>query len=70
LVTGAFSSRFSAFYAAIGFINSLAQEYPSVFDEFSKGRYGVGTALSSVLFIVMISFSFLIFRVLAREPAD
>jgi raffinose/stachyose/melibiose transport system permease protein len=44
--------------------------FTSVFDEFSKGRYGVGTALSSVLFIVMIFFSFLIFRALAREPAD
>lgn len=30
VVTGAFSSRLWAFYAAIGFINSLAQEYPRI----------------------------------------
>jgi hypothetical protein len=28
LVTGAFSSRFLAFYSSVGFINRLAQEYP------------------------------------------
>lgn len=33
-----------------------------VFDEFSKGRYGVGTALSSVLFVVMTAVGFLIVR--------
>lgn len=41
-----------------------------VFDEFSKGRYGVGTALSSVLFVVMTVAAFFIVRRLTREPVE
>jgi raffinose/stachyose/melibiose transport system permease protein len=44
--------------------------FTAVFDEFSKGRYGVGTALSSVLFIVMTVSSFFIVRRLTREPVE
>ena len=41
-----------------------------VFDEFSKGRYGVGTALSSVLFVVMTVAAFFIVRRLTRDPVE
>ena len=44
--------------------------FTAVFDEFSKGRYGVGTALSSVLFIVMTVASFFIVRRLTRDPIE
>jgi raffinose/stachyose/melibiose transport system permease protein len=44
--------------------------FTSVFREFSKGRYGVGTALSSVLFIVMITLGFFVIRTLTREPVE
>jgi raffinose/stachyose/melibiose transport system permease protein len=44
--------------------------FTAVFDEFSKGRYGVGTALSSVLFIVMTIASFFIVRRLTRDPIE
>jgi raffinose/stachyose/melibiose transport system permease protein len=40
--------------------------FTAVFDEFSRGRYGLGTALSSVLFIVMTVSSFFIVRRLTR----
>ncbi len=44
--------------------------FTAVFDEFSKGRYGVGTALSSVLFIVMSVAGFFIVRRLTRDPVE
>jgi raffinose/stachyose/melibiose transport system permease protein len=44
--------------------------FTAVFDEFSKGRYGVGTALSSVLFIVMSIASFFIVRRLTHDPIE
>jgi raffinose/stachyose/melibiose transport system permease protein len=44
--------------------------FTAVFDEFSKGRYGVGTALSSVLFVVMTAASFFIVRRLTRDPVE
>ncbi len=44
--------------------------FTAVFDEFSKGRYGVGTALSSVLFIFMTVISFFIVRRLTRNPVE
>lgn len=43
--------------------------FTAVFDEFSKGRYGVGTALSSVLFIFMTVFGFFIVRKLTPAEA-
>ncbi len=42
----------------------------AVFDEFSKGRYGLGTALSSVLFIGMTTAGFFIVRQLTRNPVE
>lgn len=44
--------------------------FTAVFDEFSKGRYGVGTALSSVLFIVMTIAGFFVVRRLTGEPIE
>ncbi len=44
--------------------------YTAVFDEFSKGRYGVGTALSSVLFVVMTFAAFFIVHRLTRDPIE
>jgi raffinose/stachyose/melibiose transport system permease protein len=44
--------------------------FTAVFDEFSKGRYGLGTALSSVLFIVMTTVGFFIVRRLTRDPVE
>ena len=44
--------------------------FTAVFDEFSKGRYGVGTALSSVLFVVMTVASLFIVRRLTRDPVE
>ena len=44
--------------------------YTVVFDEFSKGRYGVGTALSSVLFVAMTVAAFFIVRRLSRDPIE
>jgi raffinose/stachyose/melibiose transport system permease protein len=44
--------------------------FTAVFDEFSKGRYAVGTALSSVLFIVMTVAGIFIVRQLTRDPVE
>lgn len=44
--------------------------FTAVFDEFSKGRYGVGTALSSVLFVIMTAASFFIVRRLTRNSIE
>ncbi len=41
--------------------------YTVIFDEFSKGRYGVATALSSLLFLVMIGLGYFVIRVMHRE---
>jgi raffinose/stachyose/melibiose transport system permease protein len=41
--------------------------YTVVFDEFSKGRYGVATALSSLLFLAMVGLSYFVIRVMNRE---
>ena len=41
--------------------------YTVIFDEFSKGRYGVATALSSLLFVVMIGLGYFVIRVMHRE---
>jgi raffinose/stachyose/melibiose transport system permease protein len=44
--------------------------FTAVFDEFSKGRYGVGTALSSVLFVIMTITGFFIVRQLTRATIE
>lgn len=41
--------------------------YTVIFDEFSKGRYGVATALSSLLFLVMIGLGYFVIRVMHQE---
>ena len=41
--------------------------YTAIFDEFSKGRYGVATALSSLLFLVMLGLSHFVIRAMQRE---
>jgi raffinose/stachyose/melibiose transport system permease protein len=44
--------------------------FTAVFDEFSKGRYGVGTALSSVLFIAMTAAGIFIVHRLTRNTLE
>lgn len=41
--------------------------YTAIFDEFSKGRYGVATALSSLLFIIMIVLGYFVIRAMHSE---
>ncbi len=41
--------------------------YTVVFEEFSKGRYGVATALSSLLFLAMVGLSYFVIRVMNQE---
>ena len=44
--------------------------YTAIFDEFSKGRYGVATALSSLLFLAMIGLSYFVIRVMHQEAEE
>ncbi len=44
--------------------------YTSVFKEFSLGRYAVGTAISSVMFIIMIVVGFFMIKVLTRNEVQ
>jgi raffinose/stachyose/melibiose transport system permease protein len=44
--------------------------FTAVFDEFSKGRYGLGTALSSLLFVVMTIAGFFVVRILTRDSVE
>lgn len=44
--------------------------YTAVFDEFSKGRYGVATALSTLLFLVMTVLGFFVIRLMHREETE
>jgi raffinose/stachyose/melibiose transport system permease protein len=41
--------------------------YTTIFDEFSKGRYGVATTLSTVLFFIMIALGYFVIRSMHRE---
>lgn len=41
--------------------------YTAIFQDFSKGRYGIATALSTLLFLVMISLGYFVIRLLHRE---
>lgn len=41
-----------------------------IFKEFSLGRYGVGTALSSVLFVFMTAAGYFVIRLMAREEEN
>jgi len=41
--------------------------YTAVFREFSKGRYGIATALSTMLFVIMVSFGYFVIRLMHKE---
>ncbi|GBF73799.1 ABC transporter permease [Paenibacillus sp. 598K] len=41
--------------------------YTAIFKEFSTGNYGMGTALSSVLFVVMTVIGYFVVRLMSRE---
>jgi raffinose/stachyose/melibiose transport system permease protein len=44
--------------------------YTAVFEEFSKGRYGLATALSTLLFLIMITLGYFVIRLMHREVAE
>lgn len=44
--------------------------YTAIFKEFSNGNYGMGTALSSVLFVVMTALGYFVVRLMSREGED
>jgi raffinose/stachyose/melibiose transport system permease protein len=44
--------------------------YTAIFDEFSKGRYGVATTLSTILFFIMIVLGYFVIRLMHREQAE
>jgi len=44
--------------------------YTAVFEDFSKGRYGIATALSTLLFLVMIVLSYFVIRLMHREEIE
>lgn len=43
--------------------------YTAIFQDFSKGRYGLATAFSSLLFVVMIFLGYFVIRLMHREEA-
>ena len=44
--------------------------YTAVFDEFSRGRYAVGTALSTVMLVIMVVTGVFMIRVLTRNEVQ
>lgn len=44
--------------------------YTAIFDEFSKGRYGMATTLSTLLFFIMILLGYFVIRLMHRETED
>lgn len=44
--------------------------YTAIFKEFSKGRYGIGTALSSLLFFVMVFIGYFVIRLMEQRRAN
>ncbi len=44
--------------------------YTVIFQDFSKGRYGIATALSSLLFLVMIILGYFVIRLMHREEVE
>lgn len=44
--------------------------YTAIFDEFSKGRYGVATTLSTLLFLIMIVLGYFVIRMMHREAEE
>lgn len=44
--------------------------YTAVFKEFSLGRYGVGTAVSSILFVLMVCVGYFVIRIMTKEEVE
>lgn len=44
--------------------------YTAIFQDFSKGRYGISTALSTLLFLVMIVFGYFVIRLMHHEETE
>jgi len=44
--------------------------YTMVFKDFGLGRYGVGTAMSTVMFVIMIIIGYFVVRLLQREEVE
>ena len=44
--------------------------YTAVFEEFSRGRYAVGTALSTVMLLIMVVTGVFMIRVLTRNEVQ
>ncbi len=44
--------------------------YTAIFDEFSKGRYGIATALSTMLFIVMVVLGYFMIRLMHPREVE
>jgi raffinose/stachyose/melibiose transport system permease protein len=44
--------------------------YTAIFKEFSRGRYGVGTAISSIMFMVMVVIGYIVIRAMDRQAVD
>lgn len=44
--------------------------YTVIFKAFSQGRYGLGTALSTVLLVILLVAGYFVIRLLDREPAQ
>lgn len=44
--------------------------YTAIFQDFSKGRYGLATAFSSLLFLVMIFLGYFVIRLMHREEVE
>ena len=42
--------------------------YTTIFQDFSLGRYGTATALSTLFFVVMVAMSFFVIRIMRRDP--
>ena len=44
--------------------------YTSIFREFSRGRFGVGTAISSIMFVVMVFIGYFVIRLMSRDQLE
>ena len=44
--------------------------YTAIFDDFSKGRYGIATTLSTILFLIMIVLGYLPSAPMHREARE
>jgi len=44
--------------------------YTAIFQDFSKGRFGIATALSTLLFLVMVLLGYFVIRLMHREETE